>query len=504
MSLQLRGYQDNGLNGLRQGFADGHQAQILYLATGGGKSEIAIEMMDAARKKGTRSAMLLDRRMLCEQTSQRLDKYGIPHGVIAAGHWRWRPSELIQICMSQTIEKMGAFPDVQLLIVDECHDKRLKVVEFIKSGKVKTVGLSATPFTKGLGQIYSNVVLGATTEFLVGEGNLVPLRVFQAKQIDMTGAKKVAGEWSDKEATERGVKITGDVVTEWVRKTNELFGGPRKTIVFSAGIAHGEDLARKFSEAGYNFVSISANDDDEFKAAAVKEFAKPDSNINGLIATDILTKGFDVGDVMIGVSARPFSKSLSSHIQQMGRVMRPYPGKEFAAWLDHSGNYLRFQSDWEEIYSDGPGALDDGREKAKPEPTERDKKAALCPKCGSIFPGHQDVCSHCGHVRMRHNGVVVLPGELQEILRQEKSAKDGRQQFYSELLGLANERNYKAGWAFHKFREKFGAKPAGLRETPCSAGAATVAWVTSRNIRYAKGQAKSFRKMPENWGEARA
>jgi hypothetical protein len=36
---------------------------------------------------------------------------------------------------------------------------------------------------------------------------------------------------------------------------------------------------------------------------------------------------------MIGVSARPFSKSLSSHVQQMGRVMRSYRDKEFGVWL---------------------------------------------------------------------------------------------------------------------------------------------------------------------------
>jgi superfamily II DNA or RNA helicase len=51
----------------------------------------------------------------------------------------------------------------------------------------------------------------------------------------------------------------------------------------------------------------------------IEEFAKPDSEITGLIATDILTRGFDVPDVVFGVSARPFSKSLSSHVQQMGK-----------------------------------------------------------------------------------------------------------------------------------------------------------------------------------------
>ena len=48
----------------------------------------------------------------------------------------------------------------------------------------------------------------------------------------MTGAKKVAGEWSQSKATERGIKITGDILAEWVGKTFAFFGKPEKTIVF--------------------------------------------------------------------------------------------------------------------------------------------------------------------------------------------------------------------------------------------------------------------------------
>ena len=168
---------------------------------------------------------------------------------------------------------------------------------------------------------------------------LVPLRVFIAKEIDMSGAKKVAGEWSQAETSKRGMQITGDVVAEWVKMTHEVFGRPRKTIVFCSGVDHGADLARKFAEAGFNFISLSYRDDDDFKKEIIEEFSKPDTEIHGLIATDILTKGFDCVDVMIGVSARPFSKSLSSHIQQMGRVMRSNQddpeSKTFALWLDH-------------------------------------------------------------------------------------------------------------------------------------------------------------------------
>jgi hypothetical protein len=80
---------------------------------------------------------------------------------------------------------------------------------------VKVVGLTATPFTKGLGKTYSNVVSSVTTKQLVEAGRLAPLRVFIAKEIDMTGAKKVGGEWSGDEVTARGLKITGDIVSEW-------------------------------------------------------------------------------------------------------------------------------------------------------------------------------------------------------------------------------------------------------------------------------------------------
>ncbi len=108
------------------------------------------------------------------------------------------------------------------------------------------------------------------------------------------------------------MRITGDIVQEWIKKTHEVFGRPRKTIVFCAGVAHGQDLVKQFAQKGYNFVSISYKETSEFKKEVIENFSKPDTDIHGLIATDILTRGFDVPDVMIGVSARPFSKSLSS------------------------------------------------------------------------------------------------------------------------------------------------------------------------------------------------
>jgi superfamily II DNA or RNA helicase len=461
MSLKLREYQEKTLDALRKGFADGHTAQILYSPTGGGKTEMAIALLEATMKKGNRSAMILDRIILTDQTSQRLEKYKIEHGVLMAGHWRYRPYEHIQICSAQTIEKRGSFPGLSLMIVDECHAKRAQTIEFIKNNpEIKVIGLSATPFTKGLGDTYKNVVSTVTTKELVDQKVLAPLRVFIAKEINMVGAKKVAGEWSSKETEKRGMQITGDIVSEWIKKTHEIYGKPVKTIVFCSGVAHGADLAKKFGEEGYNFVSISYKDDGTFKQDVIEDFARPDTEIHGLIATDILTKGFDVPDVKIGVSARPFSKSLSSHIQQMGRVMRSHPDKEYGVWLCHSGNYLRFQEDWEEVYNNGVSELDDAREKPKKEKTDKEKEAAKCPMCGAFWPSKSDTCLHCGHVRERKNQVVEVSGEMEELAP--SASRDIKQDWWGMCQYMVKYKGWSTGRAAHTYKEKFGIWPKGL------------------------------------------
>jgi len=154
--LSLRPYQERSLNALREGFRCGHTRQILYMPTGAGKTESAISLMSATSELGNRVAMVLDRRILCDQTSQRLDKYGIDHGVLMSGHWRYRTHERIQVCSAQTLEARGSFPGLKLLIVDEAHTVRKSTRDFINNTGVKTIGLSATPFTKGIGTLYSN------------------------------------------------------------------------------------------------------------------------------------------------------------------------------------------------------------------------------------------------------------------------------------------------------------------------------------------------------------
>jgi superfamily II DNA or RNA helicase len=490
--LELRPHQQDVVTKIEDGFADGHRCQLLYAPTGFGKTEVAMAIMKEVSAKYKKTAMVLDRIVLVNQTSTRLARYGINHGVMQADHWRFRPMERIQVCSAQTLEKRDTFPDIELMIIDECHIQRKSVIEFVNNNpNLKVIGLTATPFTKGLGNVYTNVVGAKSTSNLIENGWLTPLKIFIAKEIDMTGASKNAfGEWKEEEVTERGMQITGDIVTEWIKKTNDIFGGPKKTVVFCAGVDHGRDLERQFKAQGYNFVAISYREDDDFKADAIEEFSKPDSSIHGLIATDILTRGFDVPDVEIGISARPFSKSFSSHVQQMGRIMRPFEGKKFGVWLDHSGNYLRFRKDWDKLFEEGVTELDDSGEATKKEPDEKEKKEAKCPACKALWIWQSNVCGNCGHEKPLKQ-LISVPGELHELEGANKKTVIENQNFYSELLAYAKARDYKEGWAAFKYKEKYGYWPNGLQKTMRPPSLTTTNFIKSRNIAWSKSKARA-------------
>lgn len=461
---------------------DGDKLFLLGDFTVTHNTEIAIFMMALAADKGNRSAMILDRRNLVNQTSQRLDRYKIHHGVMMADSGRMRPYEKIQVCSAQTLEKRGAASNLQVLFVDEAHQIRTETKRFIANNpELRVIGLSASPLTKGLGKVFTNVVSPISTNKLVDDGLLIMPTIYCAREIDMTGAKKVAGEWSSDDVGVRATKISGDIIATWIEKTTHHFGGAVKTIVHCASVAHGAELAQKFADAGFNFVAISYKDDEDFKLAAYQEFNKPNSTIMGLIAVDMLTKGFDSPNVLCSVMARPFSKSVSSVIQQAGRVMRTADGKTHAILIDHAGNFLRHGEQIMAIFEDGIHELDDGAEKPAKEKSIKEKEACTCPKCSALLRG--DSCP-CGWVRPVKSKVQQVTGVIEEFAKT-KIEKAEKQDFYSQLLGMEKARGYKTGWAANNYREKFQVWPRGLNEVATECGPKVANFIRSKQIAWA-------------------
>jgi hypothetical protein len=140
--------------------------------------------------------------------------------------------------------------------------------------------------------------------------------------------------------------------------------------------------------------------------------------------------------------------------------MRGYEGKEFAIWLDHSGNYLRFRDDWDEVFEQGVDKLDEGKEKAKREPSDKVKEASKCPVCSALWPSSSDTCYNCGHVRERRNKVVAVEGEMVELAGM--ASRESKQQFWNQMVWLQKYQGWSKGRAAHTYKDKFGVWPRGL------------------------------------------
>ena len=304
------------------------------------------------------------------------------------------------------------------LIVGNCHAQYQATLAYIAANPdAVAIGLTATPFTPGMANHWDTMVNVTTTRTLIDDGFLVEPKMYVAKSPDDADlVRNSFGEFSDESAASAGIRIVGDVVSEWIDKTHEHFGGPAKTIVFSPTVEHGRELCAAFAAAGYNFQQVSYLDrSDEERAAKIEEFRRPDSLIHGLVSCGVLTKGFDVPDVRIGVSCKPYRKSLSSHLQEIGRIMRTFPGKDVALWLDHSGNLERFALDQFDVWQNGAGDLSTAtkRDSVARERNQQVREKVVCPECSGAMRG--STCTACGWERPARSTIRQVDGDMREF-----------------------------------------------------------------------------------------
>jgi DNA repair protein RadD len=462
-----RDFQTSAHEKLRAGARAGHRAQLLMAPTGAGKTYLGLRVAHEALAKARRATFVCDRITLINQTSDTADRFGLSaHGVVQASHWRYRPSMPFQIASAQTLHRRE-WPESNVIIVDEAHTQLSVITDEITRWKDKPlsegpmfIGLSATPFSRGLGLLYTNLVNAATMHELVGLGVLTPLRVLSCTKANMKGAATSGGEWTDGAAAERGMEIVGDVVGEWVQYANG-----RKTIVFGATIAHCEEICRQFNEAGVMAAVFCATTTASEREAILKDYRRHDSRIRVLVSVEALAKGFDVPDVTCVVDCRPLRKSLSTFIQMVGRGLRASidTGKTECLLLDHSGNVLRFAKDFEDVYFNGLAALDAGEKLDAAIRNEKDeeKSAAKCPKCG--YTPFLSRCMACGHKKERAAAVDHEAGAgMREIMIGKVKLADDKRHLFNQIVsycrGHGNPETV-VGRSLHKYREIVGSFP---------------------------------------------
>ena len=412
MRVDLRDYQNEAFTKAREAVRSGAKRILIVAPTGGGKTVIASALMEMVKEKGKRASFVVDRLSLIQQTSDTFDRYDLPHGVIQGGHARFRPALPLQLCSIQTLGRRR-WPETHVDVFDEAHVLHKTHKDRLESKQSIVIGLTATPFTKGLANWFDVVINVTTTRALIEQGFLSPYRIFSCVEPDMEGVKvRSTGEWDEKEASGKALQVVGDVVAEYLKH-----GEGRKFICSGVDTTHVEELQRQFLAAGINVATYTYKDKEDDRADVTAEFRKPDSAIRGLITVTAASRGFDVPDVSCVIMARPLRKSLAEHIQLFGRGLRisPETSKQDCLILDHSGNCARFFQECETFFDFGADALDDGKTKAKAKPKKKELEPQKCPTCNALHKP-MPMCPVCGHEYPKRDAIAHVPGTLKELI----------------------------------------------------------------------------------------
>lgn len=433
MQVDLRPYQAAAFDSAREAIRAGKRRILIVAPTGSGKTVLASALMEMTREKGNRATMIVDRLSLINQTSETFDRYKLAHGVIQGDHPRFMPYERIQVCSVQTLAKRR-WPESQVDVFDEAHVLHATHKKRMESGESIVLGLTATPFTRGLALHFDAVINVTTTRKLIEDGWLSPYRMFSCAEPDMSGVTiKSTGEWDDGEASGKALEVVGDVVAEYIKH-----GEGRKFICSGVDTNHVEELQRQFLASGINAATYTYKDRAEDRDETTREFRKSDSKIRGLITVTAASRGFDVPDVSCIIMARPLRKSLAEHIQLFGRGLRIADGKENCLVLDHSGNCARFFDTCETFFDDGIDKLDDGKKKEKKKKEKAQKEPMKCPECRALHMP-MPFCPACGHQYPKREAVKHIPGTLRELIAG-GHRKELTQKLWPMVCGYVNER----------------------------------------------------------------
>lgn len=480
----LRPYQLDAIDALHREFVAGRKRVVLQMATGSGKTAVAAEMIKRSVAKGRRCLFIADRIELIDQTSRRFDLDGIPHGVIQADHERVQPWQQVQIASIQTLARRR-FPDARLVIVDECHSQYAAMNNIMeKWNNVPMVGLSATPWAKGMGKHWQSLVVGATTSELIAGGYLVPFTVFGPPGPDLRGVHTVGGDYNQSELGDavNRPKLVGDIVETWQKR-----GEDRQTIVFAVNIAHSKAIVAEFVAHGVRAEHVDAYSDSDERRAVLARFKSGDTKIVSCV--DILSKGFDEPSASCLIAARP-TKSLMLHVQQVGRVLRPAPLKADAIVLDHAGNTARLGF----VTDDLPTVLDDGERKKGEAPEKKESLPTPCPKCFFMKDAGVHECPECGFAPERKNKVTAVPGDLVRFAAADTEMK---LRWFAMLRQVAIDRCWNPNAVNAKFMAKFGTWPTFPSDIPPIQPDETVRkWLIADSIRFAKARAKANQNPP--------
>jgi len=484
----LRPHQERAIQMLRQSLAKGFMRPMVQAPTGMGKTVIASHIVSGARAKGNRACFVVPSLSLIDQTVQSFWDDGIRDiGVIQADHPMTDYARPIQVASVQTLARRNHNRlDFGLVIVDEAHVLHKSLIQWMADwSNVPFIGLSATPWTRGLGKHYDDLIIASTTQELIDAGYLSDFRVFAPSHPDLSNVKTVAGDYHEGQLSEamQGGTLVADIVSTWRKR-----GEDRPTLAFCVDCAHAKRVQQEFLSAGVRCGYVDAYTSREDRQVVADQFHRGELQVVANVG--VLTTGVD-WDVRCIVLARP-TKSEILFTQIIGRGLRTAAGKSDCLILDHSDTHLNLGFVTDITHE----TLNTGKPNESGKSEREASKPKECPKCNYLKAAGVHVCPMCGFAPERQSEIEPEEGELQELSKHKRklnreASREEKADFYGGLKWYGRSKGYKPGWAANQYREKFGVWPNDYKDSPVVEPNESVrGWIRHQQIKFAKSKAK--------------
>lgn len=502
MKSQLFPHQVEALEGLRQSLARGHSRVMLQAPTAFGKTILAAAIVERAREKGNTVGFIAPFTVLIDQTYDKFVREGVTEvGVMQADHELTDERQPVQVISVDTLRSRVQrqhrkdrkededapvpYPDFDVVIIDEAHRNSKFIRQWMADKPEQIfVGLSATPWSRGLGNIYTDLVRPVTMDKLIDDGFLSSFRVYAPKAVDLKGVKvSSTGEYDTKELSKlmSDDGLVGEIVETW-----QKLGNDEPTLVFAVDRLHAQSISQRFEAANISCGYVDGFTKFEDRRDILRKFRTGDIKI--IVNVGVYTTGMDE-DVRCIVLARPV-RSAILHVQIIGRGLRTAEGKSHCLILDLAGNHHRLGFATE-CGLDKMDTTDRGYVEARAGGKSEPKP---CSKCGTLrLPTQKSLaCLECGHVPDPQSSLTEKKGELVELTFEQRRAQIREQQrFYSGLVYLGIQRGYKPGWAANAYKKRYGSwPPKYLDREPGPVTEDVKKFDTYLRIKYMKGMGK--------------
>lgn len=346
MLFQPRGAQIEALYALEESRLEGATKGLVHAATGIGKTYLAA--FDSAKYK--RVLFVAHREEILKQAATSFKNvrnsgdYGFFYGkqkdtdksVIFASVATLGRAEYLD-------EKYFEKEYFDYIVIDEFHhavtNQYKRIVNYFKPQFL--LGLTATPERMDGKNIYEicdyNVPYEISLKEAINKGMLVPFHYYGIyDETDYSGLRIVKGRYDEQDLNK--AYIGNEKRYELIYKYYLKYRSTR-AMGFCCSRKHAEEMAKEFCKRGIPAVAVYSDADGENSEERNKAIEQlKNREIKVIFSVDMFNEGVDIASLDMVMFLRP-TESPIVFLQQLGRGLRTYRGKEYLNVLDFIGNY---------------------------------------------------------------------------------------------------------------------------------------------------------------------